>query len=272
EVVGEDRLLEPDPVVHPQRGRGELDVPGLVVEPHLDLLVGRADPAEPVDEVHVPGRAAELPVGGRPQPRLALHAHDVADRGVLDRGEPGGVDAALRVVLPRGEELGRTQQAADVVGPERRRGSHGQGLLLLRGEIRTLPLEALPRPRSTICRRWVRPPPFPAPSGPARPPSRGPARAGLSAHARLTPGSLPALSAASLPADSMRASSPTSSTTAATASATAVAADTGRTMTVKSSIWPASFIRRKSQPLMVSSPTLASKSRAWSRPSLISRT
>ena len=63
----------------------ELDVALGVVE--LDRQVARrlGDAVERVDEVHVPGGAAELAVGDRLQPDLLLHAHDVADRLVLDR-------------------------------------------------------------------------------------------------------------------------------------------------------------------------------------------
>jgi hypothetical protein len=54
----------------------------------------RGDAAELVDEVHVPGGAAELAVGRRPQPTVLLLAHDVADRLVLDAAQLVGVDAA----------------------------------------------------------------------------------------------------------------------------------------------------------------------------------
>jgi hypothetical protein len=85
----------------------------------LDRLVGLADAAEPVDEVHVPGAAPELAVGRGPQARLGLHRDDLADRLVLGGaqvlvGEPAG-----RVVRPRRQQLRGSQQAADVVGTER---------------------------------------------------------------------------------------------------------------------------------------------------------
>ena len=75
--------------------------------------------AELVDEVHVPGRAAELAVGDVLQADVLLQRDDVADRRVLDRAQLVVVDAAGRVVLAGLEQLGRAQQAADVVGPER---------------------------------------------------------------------------------------------------------------------------------------------------------
>ena len=65
--------------------------------------------------------AAELAVGCRAQTDLLLHAHDLADRLVLDCAQPRGVDAAGGVILARLQERRRAEQAADVVGAERRR-------------------------------------------------------------------------------------------------------------------------------------------------------
>ena len=103
-----------------RRGR-ELDVALLVVELDLDVARRLLDPAELVDEVHVPGRAAELPVGRRLQPDVVLHLHDRADRVVLDGAQllgasrrPGGE------LLASLQQLRRAQQAADVIGAERR--------------------------------------------------------------------------------------------------------------------------------------------------------
>ena len=94
-----------------------------------DRLPGRlGDPVERVDEVHVPGGAAELAVGDRLQPGLLLHADDVPDRLVLGLREALVVEPAGGVRLARLEQLGRPQQAADVVGAERRTGSLGHSL------------------------------------------------------------------------------------------------------------------------------------------------
>ena len=79
--------------------------------------------AEPVDEVHVPGRAAELAVGGRAQADVLLQLDRVADRVVLDRAQLFGVDRVVREVLARLQQRGRAEQAADVVGSVRRAGS-----------------------------------------------------------------------------------------------------------------------------------------------------
>ena len=45
---------------------------------------GLVDAAELVDEVHVPGRTAELAVGRGPQADVFLHPYDVGDGRVLD--------------------------------------------------------------------------------------------------------------------------------------------------------------------------------------------
>ena len=84
ERVAEDRVAQPDPVVDAERRRLEVEVARLVVEVHGELLVGRVDALELVDEVHVPRRTPELAVGRGAQAGLPLERHDVADRGVLD--------------------------------------------------------------------------------------------------------------------------------------------------------------------------------------------
>ena len=54
EVVGEDGLWQGDAIVDGESGRLEGQPAFGVEELHLELLVGRTDPAEAVDEVHVP--------------------------------------------------------------------------------------------------------------------------------------------------------------------------------------------------------------------------
>ena len=98
----------------------------VVAELHHEFLVGAGDAAELVDEVHVPRRAAELAVGHRAQAEVLLQGDDVADRVVLGRAQAVGVDAAFAEVLPGLHELARAQQAADVLGPERRLGAGGR--------------------------------------------------------------------------------------------------------------------------------------------------
>ena len=94
--------------------------PLLVVEVHRELLVGRVDALELVDEVHVPRRTPELAVGRRAHAGLALERDDVADRGVLDPSQAVVVELARLVSGARVEQVGRPEQAPDVVGAERR--------------------------------------------------------------------------------------------------------------------------------------------------------
>jgi hypothetical protein len=96
------------------------------IVPELDRQVaGRsADAADLVDEVHVPGRAAELAIGRRLEADLFLHRDHVLDGRVLDFPQPGGVDLAGSELGAGTEQEGRAEQAADVVGAERRRGAH----------------------------------------------------------------------------------------------------------------------------------------------------
>ena len=75
----------------------------------------------------MPGGAAELAVGGRLQADLVLQADNVADGLVLDLAQGRIVDGAGGVLLARPVQGGGPQQAADVVGPERRTGALGHG-------------------------------------------------------------------------------------------------------------------------------------------------
>src|SRR5581483_7256117 len=70
------------------------------------------------------GGTAELAVGGGLQAGLALHGDRPGDRLVLGGPQLGRVDAAGREVIPGGEQLRRAEQAADVVGAERRCAAH----------------------------------------------------------------------------------------------------------------------------------------------------
>jgi hypothetical protein len=56
------------------------------------------------------------------EPGLALKAHHLSDRVVLDRPQARRVEVSGGVTGPGVEELPRTQQAADVIRPERRFG------------------------------------------------------------------------------------------------------------------------------------------------------
>ena len=113
------------PVTRMAAGR-ELDVALFVVELHLEVVVRFGDPANLINEVHVPGRAAVLAVSHPLEPDILLHPDDGSDGGVLDPALVLGRDAALRVVIPRLEDVGRAKQAADVVGSKRRNSVHAE--------------------------------------------------------------------------------------------------------------------------------------------------
>ena len=124
-MLAEDRLRQRHRVVDARLRRAELDVAGLVVELHVHVLVVLADAAELVDEVHVPGRAAELAVGDgcSPTSSCSLTASAIAASSTARRASASML--AGGEVVARGEQLGRAQQAADVVGPEGRGGAEG---------------------------------------------------------------------------------------------------------------------------------------------------
>ena len=91
-------------------------------------FVGADDAAQLVDEVHVPGVAAELPVGRRAEAEVLLEGDDLADGVVFSRAEAVGVDATGREVVTGLYEVSGAQQATDVLGPEWRLGAgfHGR--------------------------------------------------------------------------------------------------------------------------------------------------
>src|SRR6185437_3498615 len=132
ERVREDRVVDLELAVDADRGGGELDVPRGVVELHRQVARRLGHPAEGVDEVHVPGGPAELPVGGRLQADLLLHLDRAGDLKVLHRAQVRRRDPSGREVLTRLQQALRTEQAADVVGAERgaRPGGHGYLVLL----------------------------------------------------------------------------------------------------------------------------------------------
>jgi hypothetical protein len=120
EGVGEDGLLEVHALLDPQRRRGELYRPLGVAELHAHVVLSLLHAAEPVDKVHVPGGAAELPVRRRPQANLLLHPDDLAYGPVLYGPQLVRGGAACGKILAGSQELGGTQQAPDVVGAEGR--------------------------------------------------------------------------------------------------------------------------------------------------------
>ncbi len=123
EVVGEDRFVEVQRLADGQSRGDELADAFVVAELHHEFLVGADDAAQLVDEVHVPGVAAELPVGRRAEAEVLLEGDDLADGVVFSRAETVGVDAAGREVVTGLYEVSGAQQAADVLGPEWRLGA-----------------------------------------------------------------------------------------------------------------------------------------------------
>ena len=85
-----------------------------------DLVGSLVHPVQLVDEVHVPGRAPELTVGGGLKADVFLHAHDVTDRAVLDRSQLVGRDVPSGERSTRRQQLGWPKQAADMVSAEGR--------------------------------------------------------------------------------------------------------------------------------------------------------
>ena len=117
--VGEDGVLQADPTVDSQGRGGELHGALVVLELDDQVLLGGADAAELVDEVHVPRAAAQLTVRGRLEADVLLHPYDGSDGFVLLGPQLLRRDPSGRRVVARPEELGGAEQAADVVGPER---------------------------------------------------------------------------------------------------------------------------------------------------------
>ena len=152
EVLAEDGAVQVDLAVDVQRGGRALDVARRVMELHFQVAGRLGHAAEGIDEVHVPGGAAELPVGGRLQAHLLLHPHRLGDLHVLDgpqvsRRDPAGGEVVAGLVQAR-----RAQQAANVVGAERRAGSAGHGATSLSMSAQHLADQAnpvWPSPRAT---------------------------------------------------------------------------------------------------------------------------
>src|SRR5712691_2608370 len=101
------------------------------------------DAVEQAEEIEVPPGAAKLAVGRELQPHLLLLPDDLLDLPVLDLLERGGADRPLLVLGARLLERRRAQEAADVIGPERRPGSFH----------RWAPRNSLPRARPRLPRR-----------------------------------------------------------------------------------------------------------------------
>ena len=128
EVLAEDGVIQPDLAADVQRRGSPLDGAGRVGELHRDVAGRLRDPTEGVDEVHVPGGPPELAVGGRLQAHLLLHPYRPDDLVILDRAQVSGRDPARGEIIAGLMQPGRAEQAADVVGAERRARPAGRGL------------------------------------------------------------------------------------------------------------------------------------------------
>ena len=121
EVVAEDRVRKSELLLDVHAREHRLEVALVAVELDREAFLRMPhDAAELVDEVHVPGGAAELAVGGHAQPDVLLHLHGFADRLVLDRTQLVAVDAPRGVVLAGLKQRRWAEQAAHVVGAKRR--------------------------------------------------------------------------------------------------------------------------------------------------------
>jgi len=83
---------------------------------------------ELLQEVDVEVGAAKLAVGDAGQATVALELHDFGDGAVFHRAQLPGVDLADRLLLARLQQVGRAQEAADVVSAERWAAAWGQAL------------------------------------------------------------------------------------------------------------------------------------------------
>ncbi len=85
-----------------------------------DVLV---DAVEAPEEIEMPPGAAEFAVGDRLQADVLLLFDDAFDLAILDRFQRIGIDFAFGAPLARFFQRGRSQQAADMIGAERRLGA-----------------------------------------------------------------------------------------------------------------------------------------------------
>ena len=116
EIVGMDRL-RPCELALDHRGRL-----GAARERSAGLATDRVgrDVAEAAVEIAVVGAAAKLAVGREPQPDPRLQIDRRGDRLVLASLQLLAADLAALISAPRVEQRRRAQQAADMLGAERR--------------------------------------------------------------------------------------------------------------------------------------------------------
>jgi hypothetical protein len=107
---------------------------GLNATDHVDAQIAELGVEEAVIRM-----AAELAVGDEFEAELLLQADDVADRLVRRLRQFGLIDFAARKARALFHQLRRTQQAADMLGAERRLG-YGDGCANIHGV--TLPVSS----------------------------------------------------------------------------------------------------------------------------------
>jgi hypothetical protein len=103
-----------------KRPQRSLDRAGLVPELDAQHPVGLRDTPDLVEEIHMPGAAAKLAIGYPLEANLLLNPDHIPDHIVLDAAQFFGREATGLMLGPRPQQFRRAQQAADVVGAERR--------------------------------------------------------------------------------------------------------------------------------------------------------
>ena len=83
EVVAEDAAVEREAAFDLEARGREIHIALVAVKVHGDVLLNLAHAADLVEEVHVPGRAAEFAVGDALQAQLFLQFHDIANGDVF---------------------------------------------------------------------------------------------------------------------------------------------------------------------------------------------
>jgi hypothetical protein len=73
-----------------------------------------------LQEIDVKVRPPEFAIGDALETDVFLQTDDIGDRRVFDGAERRFADLSLLATLARGQELRRPQEAADVIGAERR--------------------------------------------------------------------------------------------------------------------------------------------------------
>ncbi len=123
-VVGDDAALAPELRLGIGRG-GDADPVRRGAE--AQRAVAQTEAFDGVDEARRPAAAAELAVGDRAQPEILLERHDFAHAAVLHRREARIVELAGLVGARSLDQALGPQEAADVLGAERRLRAHLDG-------------------------------------------------------------------------------------------------------------------------------------------------